>query len=215
MEIVSKSISPFRSANRKSPARSARNFLLFGTVLCCTLAFSEGVGAQDYSNLENVPKEKPRSLTRGINSAGATDFNATRDYLPSRGVIIVEEADGTQKEEPYVVLPILFKKDSDELLDTRSRSNLEMLAEFLKRPSLREARLCIEGHTSTEGAHEHNVDLSKRRANRVFALLTEEFAVDASNLRQEGFGPDAPEVKPERTAQDRQRNRRVVVVREK
>jgi len=213
---VSKSINPSRSNNRGSLARSAVNFFLFGTAVCCALAFSDRVGAQDYSNLENVPKvEKARTLTRGINSAGATDLHPTRNYLPGRGIVIVEEADGTQKEEPYVVLPILFKKDSDELLDTRSRSNLEMLAEFLKRPSLREARLCIEGHTSTEGAHEHNVDLSKRRANRVFALLTEEFAVDASNLRQEGFGPDTPDVKPERTEQDRQRNRRVVVVREK
>jgi outer membrane protein OmpA-like peptidoglycan-associated protein len=188
---------------------------LFGTAVCCTLAFSDRVGAQDYSNLENVPKvEKASTLTRGINSAGATDLHATRNYLPGRGVVIVEDADGTQKEEPYVVLPILFKRDSDELLDTRSRSSLEMLAEFLKRPSLRGARFCIEGHTSTEGAHEHNVDLSKRRSKWVFALLTGEFAVDASNLRQEGFGPDAPEIKPERTEQDRQRNRRVVVVRE-
>jgi outer membrane protein OmpA-like peptidoglycan-associated protein len=212
---VSISINLTHSGNRGSLARRRGKFFLFGTVVCWALTFSDNAGAQNYSNLENVPKvEKARPLTRGIKSAGAVDASASRNYLPDRGVVIVEEADGTKKEEPYVVLPILFKLDSDELLDAWSQSNLESLAEFLKRPSMREARFCIEGHTSTEGTHDHNVDLSRRRSNRILTLLIGEFAVNASNLRQQGFGPDAPEVKPELTEQDRRRNRRVVVVRE-
>jgi outer membrane protein OmpA-like peptidoglycan-associated protein len=212
---LSKSISSSTSDNRGLPARSGRNFFLLATAVCGALAFLVNSGAQDYSNLENTPKvEKAKPPTRGINFAAAPDSPATRNYLPHRGVVIVQEVDGTKKEEPYVVLPILFKVDSDDLLDSQSRSNLERLAEFLRRPSLREARFCIEGHTSTEGTHEHNVDLSKRRSNRVFALLIGELAVNPSNLRQEGFGPDAPEVTPELTEQDRRRNRRVVVVRE-
>ena len=212
---LNKSVSPSGSDNPVSLARSGRNFFLVGAAVYCALAFLDIAEAQDYSNLEDAPKvEKTRTLTRGIKTGGAADVPATRNYFPDRGVVIVEEADGTKKEEPYVALPILFKVDSDELLDAKSQSNLESLAEFLRRPSLHEARFCIEGHTSAEGTHEHNVDLSKRRSHRIFTLLVGKFAVNAANLRQQGFGPDAPEVKPEITEQDRRLNRRVVVVRE-
>ena len=207
---------PFRSQRPDLLTRNGRSCILFGTAVFCTLALSEIGQAQDFSNLENAAKvEKLETLpAQDFKSPSAADIRSTRTYLPDRGVVIVEEADGTKKEEPYVILPILFKLDSDELLNAQSQLNLKKLAEFLKQPSLREARFCIEGHTSTEGTHEHNMDLSKRRSDRVFALLIGRFGVTPYHLHREGFGPDAPEVKPELTEQDRQRNRRVLVVRE-
>jgi outer membrane protein OmpA-like peptidoglycan-associated protein len=212
---MSKSISPSRFQDPDLLARHGRNLVLFGTAVCGALAFSDIAQAQDFSNLQNAAKvEKIDTLAPDFKSPGAVDLRSTRTYLPDRGVVMIEEADGTKKEEPYVILPILFKLDSDELLNAQSQLNLKKLAEFLKQPSLREARFCIEGHTSTEGTHEHNMGLSKRRSDRVFALLIDQFGVTPYHLRRQGFGPDAPEVKPELTEQDRQRNRRVLVVRE-
>jgi outer membrane protein OmpA-like peptidoglycan-associated protein len=197
----------------KNTIEPGGNLLLLVAALSCLLS-STG-NAQDFSNLENPPKVVGPSLqTRGIKLAKPIDSPVTRSYIPERGVVIVEAADGSKNEEPYVVLPILFKRDSAALLDAQSQSNLEKLAELLKEPSLRDARFCIEGHTSTEGAYQHNMVLSVQRAHRIFVLLTEVFSVDKLNLREQGFGPDAPEVRPEITEQDRERNRRVLVVRE-
>ncbi len=197
----------------KNKNQSRRNLLLLVTAFLGVL-WQTGEG-QDFSNLENPPKiVGPGSQTRGIRLPNSTDSGVTRSYVPERGVVIVEAADGSKNEEPYVVLPILFKRDSAELLDARSKSNVEKLAELLKQPSLGDARFCIEGHTSSEGTRQHNMILSIQRAHRIFVLLTEAFSVNKLSLREQGFGPDAPEVRPETTEQDRERNRRVLVVRE-
>jgi outer membrane protein OmpA-like peptidoglycan-associated protein len=144
---MSKSIKASRFQILDSRVPNGRNSL-FGMAVLFALSFSNVVRAQDFSNLQNVPKvEKTVPLTRGFKHAA--DAPSTRSYRPDRGIVIIEQTDGTTKEEPYVILPILFKVDSDELLNATSQSNLERLAEFLKLSSLRDARFCVEGHTST------------------------------------------------------------------
>ena len=174
----------------------------------------------DLSNLDKEavvkkPAPRTRGLTRGLSTAPAAPKTApTRGYDPTRGVVTIEEVDGTVKELPYVVLPILFKVNSDELFDAQSEENLRKLAAKLREPQLLTARFTVEGHTSTEGAPEYNQILSDRRADRILKLLVDKFNVDKDRLSAKGFGLTAPEVKPELTEQDRQRNRRVLIVKE-
>jgi outer membrane protein OmpA-like peptidoglycan-associated protein len=175
----------------------------------------------DLSNLDKEavvkkPSATPARRTRGFSMQPATPAKTapTRGYDPTRGVVTIEEVDGTVKELPYVVLPILFKVNSDEFFDAQSEENLRKLAAKLQEPQLLAARFVVEGHTSTEGASEYNQTLSDRRANRIFNLLVDKFKVEKERLSAKGFGLTAPEVKPELTEQDRQRNRRVLIVKE-
>ena len=67
--------------------------------------------------------------------------------------------------------------------------------------------LLIEGHTSSEGTREHNLDLSKRRADAVKAYLVGK-GIDAERLETVGFGPDQP-VADNATEAGREQNRRI------
>jgi len=191
--------------------------------LCCVMAlrFTAHAADPDLSNLDQEvvvkkPSATPARRTRGISVQPSTPAKTapTRGYDPTRGIVTIEEVDGSVKEFPYVVLPILFKVNSDEFLDAQSEENLRKLAAKLQEPQLLAARFVVEGHTSTEGTPEYNQTLSDRRANRIFNLLVDKFKVEKERLSAKGFGRTAPEVKPELTDQDRQRNRRVLIVKE-
>ena len=72
-------------------------------------------------------------------------------------------------------------------------------------------RLGIEGHTDDVGAAPANLDLSKRRAAAVKSYLVGTLKADAARLETNGFGSTKP-VQPNTTAEGRQTNRRVELV---
>ena len=87
----------------------------------------------------------------------------------------------------------------------------ELLAEIVKLMLLYpELSLEIQGHTDNQGTAEHNLDLSRRRADTVrrFILL---FGVGESRLVSEGYGLTRP-VAPNDTEEGRAKNRRVELV---
>ena len=83
------------------------------------------------------------------------------------------------------------------------------VAEFMKRFPLTEA--VIEGHTDSSGAADYNQRLSEQRAQAVRQVLIQEFAVDSSRIKAQGFGESQP-IADNTTAAGRQSNRRVVAV---
>ena len=189
------------------------------------LALTLTAAPPDFSTLDQKPaatKAPPpvtgivtRGQTRGVpQPAASAPATTTRGYNPTRGKVTIVETDGTTRELPYVVLPILFRVNSDELLDDRSRQNLALLAAKLKEPQLADARFVVEGHTSTEGGERENLVLSERRAERIVGLLVGEHQICEARLARKGYGEQFPEVR-ELTKQDQQQNRRVLVVREK
>ena len=74
-----------------------------------------------------------------------------------------------------------------------------------------ELRLGIEGHTDNVGQAPANLELSKRRADAVKAYLTGTLGVDAARLEASGLGSTRP-AQPNTTAEGRQTNRRVELV---
>jgi len=110
----------------------------------------------------------------------------------------------------YVTHGILFDTDSDRL-KAESAPVIKLVAQGLeKNPNL---KLEIEGHTDSTGNAEHNLDLSKRRAEAVKAVLVSQFGVDAARLTTAGLGASKP-IDSNDTPQGRAQNRRVEFVRQ-
>lgn len=132
-----------------------------------------------------------------------------RVYNVERNVVIVEG-----KELPYITLPVLFVKETAELLDVESRVTLEETAaeirEVLKTQPT--AVFDIEGHTSTDGTDEFNLKLSTDRALRILQELTQRYSVPASALSGFGYGEMYPKF-PNGSEEQMVADRRVLVVR--
>ena len=76
------------------------------------------------------------------------------------------------------------------------------------RPSL---KLQVVGHTDSQGGYEHNMDLSRRRAEAVLTSLVSRYGVDSGRLMAAGVGPLSP-VASNDTPEGRTKNRRVELV---
>ncbi len=110
----------------------------------------------------------------------------------------------------YVTHGILFDTDSDRL-KSESAAVIKSIARGLEtNPNL---KLQIEGHTDSTGAADHNLDLSKRRAEAVKVVLVSQFKVDAARLTTAGLGATKP-IDSNDTPMGRAQNRRVEFVRQ-
>ena len=69
----------------------------------------------------------------------------------------------------------------------------------------------IVGHTDSQGAYDHNMDLSRRRAEAVAAELVKSYGIGKQRLRTAGLGFLAP-VGSNATEDGRALNRRVELV---
>ena len=110
----------------------------------------------------------------------------------------------------FVTHGILFDTDSDRL-KPESAPVIQAIAKGLgTNPNL---KLLIEGHTDSTGNAAHNLDLSKRRAEAVKAVLAAQFSVDAARLTTAGLGSTKP-IDSNDTPQGRSQNRRVELVKQ-
>ncbi len=110
----------------------------------------------------------------------------------------------------FVTHGILFDTGSDRL-KPESAPVIQSIARGLEtNPNL---RLLIEGHTDSVGNAAQNMDLSKRRAEAVKAVLVSQFNVDASRLSTAGLGSTKP-IDSNDTPQGRSQNRRVELVKQ-
>ncbi|MCF8228409.1 MAG: OmpA family protein, partial [Bacteroidales bacterium] len=100
--------------------------------------------------------------------------------------------------------------DTDKaVIQEKSESTLDEIAKLLEQnPGL---NLCVVGHTDATGSMEHNMDLSKRRAEAVTRFLTSEKGISADRLTSYGVGPLAP-VASNEDEDGRSQNRRVELV---
>jgi len=110
----------------------------------------------------------------------------------------------------YVSHGILFDTGSDRLRP-ESAAVIQSIARGLQAsPGL---KLLIEGHTDSVGNADQNLDLSRRRAEAVKAVLISQFKVDASRLTTAGLGATKP-IDSNDTPQGRSQNRRVEFVKQ-
>jgi outer membrane protein OmpA-like peptidoglycan-associated protein len=134
-----------------------------------------------------------------------------RVYNVERSTVIVEG-----RELPYIIIPVLFVKETAELLDSESRVALDDTASAIREiiKSDPTAVFDIEGHTSSDGTVELNLDLSAQRARRVFEELTKRYQIPVTVLSAHGYGESYPSY-PAGTEAQMTLDRRVLVVRVK
>jgi outer membrane protein OmpA-like peptidoglycan-associated protein len=101
---------------------------------------------------------------------------------------------------------ILFNIDEYSLTET-SKSNLSELSKTLKKYG--DTNILIEGHTDSTGSAEHNLTLSRERAESVSSYLKSN-GVEGSRITTNGYGETQP-VMDNITAEGRRQNRRVDV----
>ena len=103
---------------------------------------------------------------------------------------------------------ILFDTNADRLRPESAPVLQEIAAMLAAHPEL---RVAIEGHTDDAGSAAANQSLSERRAAAVRRHLVTTLGVDAARLTSAGFGATPP-VAPNDSDANRQRNRRVELV---
>jgi OmpA-OmpF porin, OOP family len=113
------------------------------------------------------------------------------------------------KETGKVAVYGIYFDTDKSTLKPESAPSLEQIAKMLKENS--NIKVYVVGHTDNAGTFDHNVKLSKERADSVIKELTTKYSVAAIRLQAFGSGPTAP-VASNSTEDGKAKNRRVELV---
>ena len=129
-------------------------------------------------------------------------------YLVNNITLAVGAPDTRNKlitEGKFVTTGILFDVNSDKI-KPESYGVLKDISTVLKENP--DVKVKIVGHTDADGKDADNMELSKRRAEAVKAILTSEFKIDESRMQTDGKGESQPVDKND-SPQGKANNRRV------
>jgi OOP family OmpA-OmpF porin len=112
-------------------------------------------------------------------------------------------------EKGHVALYGIYFDTDKAVLKPESKPTLDEIAKLLRtQPQL---TVVIVGHTDSQGQYDHNIDLSRRRAEAVAATLAQTYQIVRTRLRTAGVGYLAP-VGSNASEDGRALNRRVELV---
>ena len=109
----------------------------------------------------------------------------------------------------YVIVEGIYFDTDKATLKATSQPALEQVAGLMK--SRADLQVYVVGHTDMQGAFDHNMSLSQRRAQSVVEALVSDYSVARARLTAHGVGPLAPQA-TNRNETGRAKNRRVVLV---
>jgi OOP family OmpA-OmpF porin len=127
---------------------------------------------------------------------------------PVRVVVPVPVPVRASTQEYCTILDLQFDIDHDEI-QREDKEKLAVLGTFLARYP--DTTAVIEGHSDNVGSDDHNLRLSRERAQSVVAYLVGTLRIDASRLSAVGYGDTRP-VADNRTEEGKRRNRRIDAV---
>lgn len=111
-------------------------------------------------------------------------------------------------EQYCSILDIQFEIDQDEI-QREEKEKLGVVGTFLKKYP--DSTALIEGHSDNVGATEHNIELSRSRAETVARYLVDTFQIAHSRVRAVGYGDTRPLVSND-TEEGKRINRRINAV---
>lgn len=164
---------------------------------------------------ENKVWDVPRALSATAKYNAILFFvpgiDAGSEYYVGNVRLAVGAPDTRNKlltEGRWVTNGILFDVNSDRV-KPESYGALKEIGGVLAENAA--VKVQIVGHTDSDGDAAHNLDLSRRRAAAVRAVLTNQFGIDGSRLTTDGKGETQP-VDENETATGKANNRRVEFV---
>ncbi len=147
---------------------------------------------------------KPADKKVAVDQKVAADKNVSSDQLikdltpPTgtpplrfRGLHLMTSQPAATAQMPAVGLDIKFKVNSAELTD-EAKEQVKQLADAMKSEQLSKYHFLVEGHTDSTGRADHNLELSKRRAQAVKEYLVTAYGVPRSRLEAVGRGQTMP-----------------------
>lgn len=187
----------------KAPVEAAKELKsLYGDRLCIytVLIGDDKPGRLLLSSITQVTGcWNPLAASEIASGPAMADFVATVLLRKIEAPLPVMSKAGT-----WVFKDIKFEVDKDVLI-AGSFPTLEEIVKILKFHS--EISVEIQGHTDSTASVDHNLDLSKRRANTVMHYLHSK-GIAASRMTAKGYGEDRP-IDTNDTVNGRSNNRRV------
>lgn len=155
------------------------------------------------------------SLYLNQNTAAGQPSRTQLDVVelkPMQTQMVTVDADAMAKglgAEGHIAIYGIYFDTDKAVLKPESKLTLEEIAKLLEAQA--GLKLLVVGHTDNQGGFEHNMDLSRRRAQAVVEALSGQHGVAASRLAGHGVGYLAP-VASNRNEAGRGKNRRVDLV---
>lgn len=139
----------------------------------------------------------------------AVDIVEVRPMIQNMVVVSADEMSKAITTSGRVALYGIFFDTNKADVKPESKPALEEIAKLLSQePTL---KVHVVGHTDSVGGYDHNLSLSRRRADAVVAALSKEYGIVASRLTPNGVAYLAP-VAANTTEEGRAKNRRVELV---
>ncbi len=200
-----------------------KRIVSIATVLVLSLALASCTGTQKGAVIGStsgaiiggiIGKQTGNTAIGAITGAavGGAAGAAIGHYMDKQAEELDQELQGARVERVGEGIKITFNSGilfdvNKAALKPDAQTNLQELATVLNKYA--DTNILIEGHTDSDGTDEHNLDLSKQRAQSVANYLAG-LSVDATRMTQMGYGESQP-VMSNDTADGKAANRRVEI----
>lgn len=165
-----------------------------------------GVGLKDGNGIRYISGGKMQSRTPTKRVVYAIDI--VEKEAMQTGLVSVDAMTKGIAQDGKVVLEGLYFGTDSTALKPESKEALSNIAQYLN--TARGSTFFVTGHTDSKGSYQHNLALSKGRAEAVKAELASAYGVKVQ-LIAVGVGPVSP-IATNSNEEGRSRNRRVELV---
>jgi NitT/TauT family transport system substrate-binding protein len=174
--------------------------------------FGSGAGS-DYNNIMTMATDMYREL-RLIKRSPDPEGSVDRRYvagMEGKFASASTEAPIEYKAPPKGATPIatqrrsIYFESNSAAMSPDSRAVVDEIGKFMR--AYENTVVDIDGNSDATGSREHNIGLSKQRADAVRSYLMSKFGYPGERMRTAGNGPDKP-IETNDTPEGREKNRR-------